>query len=61
MWSGTERIGLMTPCSTRPSIGLWQRLYLRPLPHQHSSLASGGTVGGKVATTTTECTVLVPM
>ena len=35
MWSGTARIGLTTPCSTRPSSGLWQRLYLRPLPHQH--------------------------
>ena len=38
--------GLTTPGSTRPSERLWQRLYLRPLPHQHGSLACGRVVGG---------------
>jgi len=46
MWSGTLRIGLTIPCNTRPSSGLWHRLYLRPLPHQHISLAAGSTFGG---------------
>ena len=36
------------PGSTRPSVRLWQRLYLRPLPHQHGSLAWGSTAGGCV-------------
>ena len=46
MWSGTGRRGLTMPCITRPSSGLWQRLYLRPLPHQHASLACGRVDGG---------------
>src|SRR5262245_48885222 len=37
MCSGTDRIGLTTPGTTRPASGLWQRLYLRPLPHQQRS------------------------
>src|SRR6516225_4147318 len=32
------RIGLTRPGSTRPAVSLWQRLYLRPLPHQQGSL-----------------------
>src|SRR4029079_17468676 len=43
--AGTVRIGDTTPGSTRPSDRLWQRLYLRPLPHQHGSLAWGNTTG----------------
>ena len=43
--AGTERIGLMTPCSIRPSVPLWQRLYLRPLPHQHGSFEAGSISG----------------
>ena len=39
------RIGLTTPGSTLPSVRLWQRLYFRPLPHQHGSLAWGSTAG----------------
>jgi hypothetical protein len=46
MWSGTLRMGLTTPGSTRPSSGRWQRLYLRPLPHQQGSLAEGRASGG---------------
>ena len=46
MWSGTVRIGETAPCSTRPSERLWHRLYLRPLPHQHGSLACGSSGGG---------------
>jgi hypothetical protein len=34
---GTVRIGLTSPGRTRPSSGLWHRLYFRPLPHQHRS------------------------
>src|ERR687889_222118 len=45
MWAGTSRIGLTVPGSTRPSDRLWQRLYLRPLPHQQGSLACGRVVG----------------
>ena len=45
MWSGTSRIGLIVPGSTRPSVRLWHRLYFRPLPHQHGSLAWGSTAG----------------
>ncbi|MEY4401891.1 MAG: hypothetical protein RL072_1756, partial [Actinomycetota bacterium] len=30
----------------RPSSGLWQRLYLRPLPHQQASFPEGNTFGG---------------
>ena len=37
MPAGTGRIGLTSWGTTRPSRGLWQRLYLRPLPHQHRS------------------------
>lgn len=48
MWAGTERIGLITPGRTRPSSGLWQRLYLRPLPHQQASFAWGSEAGGVV-------------
>ncbi len=33
------RTGLTVPFTTRPSNCLWQRLYLRPLPHQQRSLA----------------------
>ena len=44
--SGTPGIGDTTPGSTRPSDRLWHRLYLRPLPHQQASFASGSTVGG---------------
>jgi hypothetical protein len=29
----------------RPSVPLWHRLYLRPLPHQHGSLEAGSTSG----------------
>src|SRR3954447_24438243 len=43
--AGTVRIGDTTPGSTRPSDRLWQRLYLRPLPHQHGSLAWGNSTG----------------
>ena len=39
------RIGLTSPGSTRPSRGLWHRLYLRPLPHQHRSLERRAMVG----------------
>ena len=52
MWSGTDRRGLTTPGSTRPSRGLWQRLYLRPLPHQHGSFAVGSTAGGVLSVVT---------
>src|SRR6478752_5568036 len=45
MWSGTVRIGDTAPCSTRPSERLWQRLYLRPLPHQQGSFACGSRAG----------------
>src|SRR5215468_12503542 len=38
MWPGTSRIGLTRPGWTRPSLARWQRLYLRPLPHQQGSL-----------------------
>ena len=34
------------PGSTRPSLRLWHRLYFRPLPHQHGSLACGRVEGG---------------
>src|SRR5205823_2325875 len=44
MWGGTVRSGLTRPGSTRPSIVLWQRLYLRPLPHQHGSFDLSATV-----------------
>jgi hypothetical protein len=43
--SGTARRGLTTPGCTRPSVGRWQRLYLRPLPHQQGSPAAGSTAG----------------
>src|SRR5918994_1328759 len=46
MWGGTVRIGETMPGSTRPSVRLWQRLYLRPLPHQHGSFACGNVPGG---------------
>jgi hypothetical protein len=46
--AGTVRIGLTTPGRTLPSSGLWQRLYLRPLPHQQDSFAAGGIAGGEV-------------
>ena len=46
MCGGTVRIGVTTPCSTRPSVRRWHRLYLRPLPHQHGSLACGNSSGG---------------
>jgi hypothetical protein len=49
MCAGTESIGLIVPGSMRPSVVLWQRLYLRPLPHQHASLAAGRTAGGCAA------------
>ena len=49
MLSGTVLIGLIVPGSMRPSVVLWQRLYLRPLPHQHASLAAGRTAGGWAA------------
>ena len=45
MCSGTLRIGETEPCRTRPSERLWQRLYLRPLPHQQGSLACGSRAG----------------
>jgi hypothetical protein len=51
MCAGTLRMGLMTPCCTRPSVGLWQRLYLRPLPHQQASFACGSTAGGSLIAT----------
>ena len=38
MCGGTVRIGPTRPGRTRPPDALWQRLYLRPLPHQHGSL-----------------------
>lgn len=41
-------MGLTTPGWMRPSVPLWQRLYLRPDPHQHGSLAVGRTAGGWV-------------
>ena len=47
MCAGTVRIGLTTPGSTRPSRGLWHRLYFRPLPHQQLSFADGGMAGGE--------------
>ena len=43
MWAGTSRIGLTMPGAMRPSVVRWQRLYLRPLPHQQGSLACSGT------------------
>lgn len=46
MWAGTVRMGLTMPGWMRPSVPLWQRLYLRPDPHQHGSLAVGRTAGG---------------
>ena len=46
--AGTVRIGLTAPGRTLPSSGLWQRLYLRPLPHQQDSFAAGGIAGGEV-------------
>ena len=51
MCEGTARIGLTTPCSTRPSSGRWQRLYFRPLPHQQASLACGSVAGAWVFST----------
>ena len=42
-------MGLIVPGSMRPSVVLWQRLYLRPLPHQQASLAAGRTAGGRAA------------
>jgi hypothetical protein len=50
MVSGTLRIGVTTPGSTRPSDFLWQRLYLRPLPHQHASFAFGKMAGAVAVT-----------
>lgn len=32
----------------RPSVPLWQRLYLRPDPHQHGSFAAGSVCGAWV-------------
>ena len=48
MEAGTDRIGDTNPGMIRPSVFLWQRLYLRPLPHQHTSFAAGN-VDGAVA------------
>ena len=49
MWSGTGRTGLTVPFSTRPSSGLWHRLYFRPLPHQQMSFERGSTAGAVMA------------
>ncbi len=43
--AGTLRIGLTSWGTTRPSRGLWHRLYFRPLPHQHRSLERRAIVG----------------
>ena len=48
--SGTPRIGVTIPGSTRPSDFLWHRLYLRPLPHQHDSFAFGKMAGAVAVT-----------
>ena len=45
MWEGTVRIGATIPGTTRPSMPLWHRLYLRPEPHQQGSLDCGRTAG----------------
>ena len=45
MCAGTVRIGEMMPGAMRPSSPLWHRLYLRPEPHQQSSLDWGRTAG----------------
>ena len=45
MDAGTDRIGVTNPGRIRPSDFLWQRLYLRPLPHQQASFAAGSVVG----------------
>ena len=45
MCAGTVRMGEMMPGEMRPSSPLWQRLYLRPEPHQQSSLDWGRTAG----------------
>jgi hypothetical protein len=45
MDAGTDLIGLTNPGRMRPSDFLWQRLYLRPLPHQQASFAAGSVVG----------------
>src|SRR5437762_1138283 len=37
MPGGTRRGGLIRPGRTLPALALWQRLYLRPLPHQQGS------------------------
>ena len=45
MPGGTGRIGLTSWARMRPSSGLWQRLYFRPLPHQHKSFECRAIVG----------------
>ena len=45
MFAGTVRMGEMMPGEMRPSSPLWQRLYLRPEPHQQSSFDWGRTAG----------------
>ena len=48
MWSGTVAHRVTSPWQTRPSDFLWQRLYFRPLPHQHGSFALGSVEGAAV-------------
>ena len=45
MWAGTVSIGLTMPGRMRPSVPRWQRLYLRPLPHQQGSFEVGSRSG----------------
>ena len=45
MCAGTVRMGEISPGAMRPSRPLWQRLYLRPEPHQQSSFDWGRTAG----------------
>ena len=53
MWAGTTRSGLIRPGWTFPSAVRWQRLNLRPLPHQHGSfdLIDDGAAVGAVTPT----------
>src|SRR5438874_13778843 len=51
MCGGTVRLGLCRPGvmgadeAPADAVPLWQRLYFRPLPHQHGSLAFSSRVG----------------
>ena len=51
MWSGTRASARPHPARRGPR-ALWQRLYLRPLPHQHRSFACGSVAGGLAGSAT---------